>query len=262
MSFSQCTYLAFPQIETPINVSANSCQLLHNACAMHLGYRYQRFYTDETDLTEWYVDYDFFTAYKPEFLFLARADLAPLLSSVQLYSSTDNISYTLRATISAPFSYVGKNNNDIFYYTDALGSYRYWRIKLNFSAATRVAFSKLMLGKLFDFNQNHSSFIEYTKQSENIGAFRSTSNIINPIRNTPTVEEYKIRFVGVSESVINSLLDNALLRAKRFCLLVNLSESAIFNHNVITHCELSRYAITKRAYNHNTLDFIATELIG
>lgn len=262
MSFTQCAYIAFPQINPPINVSANTCQLLHNACALHTGYRYQRFYTDETNLTEWYADYDFFTAYKPEFLHIARADLMPLLTTVLLQSSSDNVTYTTRVTISSPFTYEGARSDDIFYASDALDSYRYWRVKLIFSAGSRVSLSKILLGKVFDFTQNYSSFLEQTSQSNDVGLFRASSNIFNQTRDEPPENEYKIRFVGLTDAVIGSFLDNVLVRPKRFCVLYNLSESANFNTNLITHGILSRVTINKRLYNHNTLDFIFKEMLG
>lgn len=260
----RCTYLGFPHLAPAISITQEACRLFRSGCFLDTGYRYQRYFSFETDITSFTVDYDFGAggSASPEFIYLGRADLIAGFDEVEIYSSPDNIVYTLETQFAAPFTLTGPDEFDFFECFDALPAERYWRIILRTTAPTQFAFSKLLFGPLFDFECEPSKEMTQSVNSSPEGRFYTTARKVAPARGNPPVKAFELLYRGISRDVLEAFNDNVLIHGKRFVTLIDTDDRGLFDNATVYHGEISGIDVRAIAEDWYELQFVFKEMRG
>jgi len=259
---TRCTWLAFPHRFTPIASSAPSCNLLHTECAIDTSHRYQRYYTENALLDTWSITYDFATATPVNFFYVARADLLQDLTNIILEGSNDNIAFTPVRTYTAPLTLTGVRDNDLFDCFDDTAAFRYWRITINLGTQQRICFSKIIFGQMIDMGREPEVTTTENREATNSASFRTTSARICLSQTEHSTYQYRVSYRNVKTAVIERVIDNLLVRDKRFSLLVNIEDNALFNGHDVIHGIISNVIFEQITDDVWTLDYEFNEMVG
>jgi len=248
----RCTYLAFPHNGCLVDVTDGGCDLLHPICGIESGFRYNNFFAESQTATTWHVTYDFFsTQLAPQFLYISRLNINPDLLA----------NFTSPVAFFAPFTLQGVQGDDFFECFDALAPARYWRVRFVLGAGTRVAFSKIMFGELFDFGQEPSTNLTEKREQLERGVWSSTSNIKLHRRNGRPRYDYALEYKGLPDSKVKEFYDKVILRRNRFCVLADLDNRTLFNNHGLINGTISDVSSELEGQDFNTLSFDFKEML-
>jgi len=262
----RCTYFAFPHNGCFHEASDDGCSLLHSVCGINTGYRHHNFFTESTGVMSWEVTYDFFSdPIAPNFLYISRVDLEEAfltgLLTIRFRGSNDDVNYVDIQNFTAPFNLSGSQENDFFECFDPGVEYRYIRIRFNFSAQTRVSFSKIYFGELFDMEQEPSVSLVETREQTERGVFQSTSNIKIYRRNGRPVYTYRFEYKGLSDNKAKQFLDKMIILNNRFTVLADLDNRELFNKHGVINGVISGVEVENTAKDFNNLSFNFVEML-
>ena len=258
----RCTWLAFPHLFPPMSVSDAPCNIVHDECSIDAGFRYHRYYTERTNISNWGAVYDFITPKPINFFFLSRADLMPDLSGVFIAGSNDNNAFTPVYALGAPFNFTGVREHDLFDCFDDLPAFRYWRIRLTFSVPSRVCFNKFMFGSMFDMGREPDTNFREVLDSERSAVWKTTSSRTCLARTDLPRYVYRLSYTGMKHDEIESFFDEVIQKNKRYAILINRDNEKIINNHEVVHGLIQDIDFQQVNRNWWKLQFFFREMLG
>lgn len=196
---------------------------------------------------------------------VARADrLQAAVTDVTIKRSSDNVTYTTESQEAsfASATLYGPQGDDYIKENTLSSSYRYWQAILT-SSATRHAFSKLYIGKFFDFGTEPNYHFERVPLSES-SWYSSSGAYFNTQLNDP-IYRFSLEWKGVSDDTVNSFYNKIVKnKHKHGFFLYTRSVHAVLDNQRLVHCRLvdaSTYNSGNKA-DYNTVNAVFEEMLG
>lgn len=202
------------------------------------------------------------------YLILARADLLEDqgVTDVTLQRSSDGSTWTTVATSSiASNLMIGPKGQDLLLTFTETSAYRYWRVYFNGSTISKLRFSKLYFGNMFDIGVPPDSF-SYQISEESYSEFTADSGAIHPEQFREPQRILTIKWDGVTDAKCNEVMGsgNVIKSNCKGLFLYSPSQPQIINSDGLLHCELIS-CVKEDSFGYpdwNTITMTFKELLG
>lgn len=196
---------------------------------------------------------------------VARADrLQAAVTDVTIKRSSDNVTYITESQEAAFASATlyGPQGDDYIKENTLSSSYRYWQAIIT-SSLSRHAFSKLYIGKFFDFGTEPNYHFERVPLAESTW-YSSSGAYQNAQLNDP-VYRFSFEWKGVTDDMVNSFYNKIVKnKHKHGFFLYTRSVHAVLDSQRLVHCRLvdaSTYNSGNKA-DYNTVNAVFEEMLG
>lgn len=202
------------------------------------------------------------------YLILGRADLLEDqgVTDVTLQRSTDASTWVTVATSSIASNLMtGPKSQDLILTFTETTAYRYWRVYFNGSEISKLRFSKLYFGNMFDMGVPPDSFT-YQIAEESYNEFIADSGAVHPEQFREPLRSLIVTWSGVTDAKCQELMGSGdvIKSNSNGLFLYSPTQPQILNSDGLLHVEL--LSCTKEdldAYpDWNTVTMSFREMLG
>jgi len=202
------------------------------------------------------------------YLILGRADLLEDqgVTDVTLQRSPDNAVWTTVSTSSIASNLMtGPKTQDLVLTFTETSAYRYWRVYFNGTTVSKLRFSKLYFGNMFDMGVPPDNF-SYQIAEDSYSEFYADSGAIHPEQFREPQRSIAVTWVGVTDAKCDELMGsgNVIKSNSKGLFLYSPSQPQIINSDGLLHVEMTSCLKEDRdSYpDWNTITMTFKELLG
>jgi hypothetical protein len=202
------------------------------------------------------------------YFILARADLLidQGVTDFTLQRSSDGSTWTTVSTVALATNLLtGPRNQDYIGTFTETSAYRYWRVYVNGSTISRLRYSKLYFGNMFDMGVAPDAFT-YQISEESNSQFIADSGAVHPEQFREPERSIIITWEGVTDAKCDYLMGSGIVNRSncKGLFLYSPTQPQILNNDGLLHVEL--LSITKEDKHGfpdwNTITMSFKEMIG
>lgn len=214
------------------------------------------------------IDFNLATAQTASYMIIARADLLEDqgITLVTLQRSSDNSSWTTVTSSSLDENLrSGPKSQDLLLTFTETSAYRYWRVYFDSTLTSKLRFSKIYLGNMFDFGVAPDRF-SYDIGESDYNEFEADSGSIHVEQFREPRRVLTVTWDGVSDATLETLIGpNGVIQSfKEGLFFYTASQPQILNYDTLLHAEL--ISINKDDQfgypDWNTLTMTFREMLG